>query len=419
MIKLMPHQERALHKVKDFKHVGLYLDMGLGKTFAGSERLKYNNNKNNLVLCQHSKLDDWYQHFIKFYDYKTFKIATVKDLEVFMECNSKKVAIINYEKVRSKNYSLLNDLNDFTLMIDESSILCNPKTDIVKAVRKYKYNNLILLSGTPVSGKYENLWPQLSMLGWKITESKYNETFLNRRLVKRFGRRFYEIDKKDPYKNVERLKRRMKQNGCILMKTEEVFDLPDQNFIDVKVKNTKEYAKYLKDKYLNVGDKDLVGDTTLTFRLGLRQICSIYNKNKQQVLKDLINSTEDRLIIFYNFKDECKSILKCIPKDRPTSVVSGDEVNKANYITYENSITLMQYQAGAKGHNMQLANKLIFYSPTEKVEDWMQSAKRIHRIGQEKKCFYYKLIVENSIEEKIYQSLERGENYTDELFREV
>ena len=131
-------------------------------------------------------------------------------------------------------------------------------------------------------------------------------------------------------------------------------------------------------------------------------------------LKDLIDSTEDRLIIFYNFKKELEVLEKII--DRPKSYVNGEKVDKFNYENYENSVTLMQYQAGAKGHNMQLANKMIFYSPTLKCEDYMQAIKRIHRIGQDKKCFYYELILEESIEEKIYEKLEKGEDYTNELF---
>ena len=49
----------------------------------------------------------------------------------------------------------------------------------------------------------------------------------------------------------------------------------------------------------------------------------------------------------------------------------------------------------------------------------MQSKKRIHRIGQDKPCFYYKIIAENTIEEDIYNSLERGEDFTDYLFKEM
>ena len=77
----------------------------------------------------------------------------------------------------------------------------------------------------------------------------------------------------------------------------------------------------------------------------------------------------------------------------------------------------MKYQAGAKGLNLQKANKIIYFTPTDKCEDWMQSKKRIHRIGQNRICFYYQLICKNSIEERIYEALEKGVDYTDYLFQ--
>lgn len=213
----------------------------------------------------------------------------------------------------------------------------------------------------------------------------------------------------------------MREYGCVFMKTEEVFDLPKQNFIEVKVKNDKYYKEFEKHAVVEFksklfGEVEYVGDTQLKERLFLRQLASIHNENKKEKLKDIINSTEGRLIIFYNFNHEKEAIKSCIPKDRPISYVNGELVDKENYNNADNSITLMQYQAGAKGHNMQKANHLIFYSPTEKCEDYMQSIKRIHRIGQEKPCFYYKLVVQDSIEEDIYKALERGEDYTNELF---
>ncbi|EGF88489.1 hypothetical protein HMPREF0428_01007 [Gemella haemolysans M341] len=312
-------------------------------------------------------------------------------------------------------------LENFTLIIDESSVLGNSKTNISKTVQKLKFKNLILLSGTPTSGKYEKLWTQLNLLGWEIKENKFYDQFLNRTLLKRFGRTFYQINKNEPYKNVDRLKRKMREYGCVFMKTEEVFDLPKQNFIEMKVKNDKHYKEFEKHAVVEFksklfGEVEYVGDTQLKERLFLRQLASIHNENKKEKLKDIINSTEGRLIIFYNFNHEKEAIKSCIPKDRPISYVNGELVDKENYNNADNSITLMQYQAGAKGHNMQKANHLIFYSPTEKCEDYMQSIKRIHRIGQEKPCFYYKLVVQNSIEEDIYKALERGEDYTNELF---
>lgn len=415
VIKLHPHQERAIKQANNRERVAYYLDMGLGKTFVSSEQAKMFNN-DILVICQNSKVDDWVEHFEKFYDYEVFKLKNEKVVSQFLEYGQPKVAVINYEKTYRPKYKNLLKFENFTLIVDESSVLGNSKTNISKLVQKLKFKNLILLSGTPTSGKYEKLWVQLNLLGWDIKENVFYNQFLNRSLERRFGRVFYKLDKKEPYKNVERLKRKMREYGCVFMKTEEVFDLPEQNFIDVKIKNTKEYKHFEKHSVLELKDVEYIGDTQLKQRLHLRQIATIHNKYKQEKLKDLINSTEGRLIIFYNFKDELKSIKNCIPKDRALSYVNGDVVDKVNYECCNNSITLMQYQAGAKGHNMQKANHLIFYSPTEKCEDYMQAIKRIHRIGQERPCFYYRFKVENSIEEDIYEALERGEDYTNELF---
>ena len=416
MIKLHPHQIRAIKQANNRERVAYYLDMGLGKTFVASEQAKLYENDVILVICQNSKVSDWSEHFEKFYSNKVFSITSTKALKNYVDYQGKKVGVINYEKTYRDNYKRLLELTEFTLIIDESSVLGNSKTNISKFVQKLKFKNLVLLSGTPTSGKYEKLWTQLNLLGWDIKETKFYNQFLNRKLLKRFGRTFYQMDKKEPYKNVNRLKGKMREYGCVFMKTEEVFDLPEQNFIELKIENDVNYKEFEEHCIVKFKDVKIIGDTVLNYRLGLRQLACIYNENKKTRLKDLINSTEGRLIIFYNFNDEMKAIKECIPKDRPISYVNGSCVDKNNYNTYDDSITLMQYQAGAKGHNMQKANHLIFYSPTEKCEDYMQSIKRIHRIGQERPCFYYKFIVKDSIEEQIYNALEKGEDYTNELF---
>ena len=50
-------------------------------------------------------------------------------------------------------------------------------------------------------------------------------------------------------------------------------------------------------------------------------------------------------------------------------------------------------------------------------EHFEQAKKRIHRIGQEKTCFYYILICRDSVEESILQTLEERKDFTDELFK--
>jgi SNF2 family DNA or RNA helicase len=118
----------------------------------------------------------------------------------------------------------------------------------------------------------------------------------------------------------------------------------------------------------------------------------------------------DKFTILQDGEKLCKEL------DRPVSFVNGIGRQLIEYERSENSVTLIQYQSGASGLNLQKANKIIYYSPTHSAELYMQSKKRTHRHGQDRDCFYYYLITEDSIEEKIYKSLEKGEDYTNKLF---
>ena len=55
---------------------------------------------------------------------------------------------------------------------------------------------------------------------------------------------------------------------------------------------------------------ELVGDTILAKRQYLRMLCGQYNKEKLQAFQDLVESTEDRLIVFYNFTAELEAMKK-------------------------------------------------------------------------------------------------------------
>ena len=133
-----------------------------------------------------------------------------------------------------------------------------------------------------------------------------------------------------------------------------------------------------------------------------------------------MESTEDRLIIFYNFNEECRRIKEiCNKLGKPVSEVNGSINDLDNYQNQDNSITLIQYQAGAMGLNLQKANKLIYFSLPLQSDLFEQSKKRIHRIGQENRCLYYYLITKGSIEEKIYDTLKQRKDFTDRLFKEL
>lgn len=373
----------------------------------------------NLLICQKSKIDDWKEHFEKFYPMNVTVVDATKNKMDFVmksiEVNvSPTIIIINYELAFRRKELL--QLKDFTLMLDESSMIQNETAKRTKFILKLQPKNIILLSGTPTSGKYENLISQIHLLGWRISKDLFYRQYVDYHYDDDNG---FPIMIIDGYKNVERLKSKLREHGARFLKTEEVFDLPEQVFNTVSIETTKEYRKFKKHKIVTIEDKEFVGDTILTKMLYERMLCGSYNDEKLEALKDLMLSTEDRLIVFYNFNEELRVIEDiCLELDRPMSIVNGMTKDLTIYEEYGNSITAIQYQAGAMGLNLQKANKIVYFTPTLSSELFEQSKKRTHRIGQSQTCFYYELVCKNSIEEKIYKALEMRKDYTDKLFEE-
>ena len=443
-MKLYAHQIDVLKRTENLNHVAYYLDMGLGKTFVGSEKMRQLAAKLNLIICQKSKIADWITHFEEQYNAEIYDLTNAGGMKCFlsyagMAANGTAViyGVINYELAWRRKQLL--QLENFTLLLDESSLIQNDAAKQSKFILKLRPTNVILLSGTPTAGKYENLWTQAQLLGWNIKKQTYENQYVNYDLVD-YGTGFKVrvVNKEHPYKNVERLKRKFKDHGAVFMKTADVMDLPEQNFIVIDVKKPKVYAEFMKNSYLMLDlinltefhdDSDfygkdvtprieLIGSTSLTRRLYARQLASQYNKNKRQAIIDLISSTQDRLIIFYNFNSELE-LLKAICKaqNRPVSEINGAVKNLYAYQHESNSVTLVQYQAGAMGINLQLANKVIYFSLPERSELFEQSKKRVHRIGQQHPCFYYLPLTAGSVDKVIYETLLKRQDFTDELFR--
>lgn len=375
--------------------------------------------KTILVVCQKSKVLDWVDHFKTNYDKQVFNLTVEKEFDTFhglaigerFTC----IGVINYDLIwRRKDF--LN-LKGFTLILDESSLIQNQGTNRTKFILRLKPKNVILLSGSPVGGKYENLYSQLHLLGWDISEKVYNAHYVNWKKINVNQTVHKVVDKENPYKNVDRLKQKMREHGCDFLKTEEVFDLPEQTFIQVKVPTTKQYSKFKRNRLVTVDGIEFVGDSTLSYRLYQRQLCTAYNPHKIQAFKDLLESTQDRLIVFYCFNCELEQLKTvCDELDKPVSMINGTVKDLTAYEQESNSVTFIQWQSGAMGLNLQKANKTIYFSLTESAEHWMQAHKRTNRIGQERPCFYYILLCENSIEELILDCLERGVDFTDDLF---
>ena len=429
MITLYQHQRDAIDQTDGLNRVAYYHDMGLGKTFTGSCKLMKLDARVNLIVCQKSKIDDWLDHFDLYSDMwcnhnLIYDLTDKNGLEAFMGVVSdhaytqRIIGVINYELVWRRRELL--QLQKFTLLLDESSLIQNENAKRSSFILKMRPSNVILLSGTPTGGKYENLWSQMNLLGWPISKQMYWNQYIDFHYENNAG---FPLKVIDGYKNIDRLKMKMRAHGCHFLKTDEVFTLPDQIHQTVNVETTKEYRKFKKDRVITVDDKDLVGDTTLTRLLYERELCGQYNRDKLQAFKDLVESTNDRLIVFYNFYEELNRMQDILLDtdfgySKRFSVVNGEIKALKNYENRSDSIAFIQYQAGAMGLNLQKANKIIYFTPPLSSELFEQSKKRIHRIGQHRPCFYYYLICKGSVEEKIYGTLEKRKDYTEQLFEQ-
>ena len=85
MIKLYPHQQEVLKQTNGLNKVAYYLDMGLGKTFVGSEKMMQLGKRLNLIVCQKSKVNDWLEHIATHYTKNcVYDLTTKVGFDFFM-----------------------------------------------------------------------------------------------------------------------------------------------------------------------------------------------------------------------------------------------------------------------------------------------------------------------------------------------
>lgn len=162
MITLFQHQQQALDLTEGHNRCAYYLDMGLGKTFVGSEKALTLNSRVNLLICQCSKVSDWIDHMVENYAmnhcWMIYDLTNKKEFDWFMAAvaetdNPTRICgVINYELTFRRK--ILKTLSGFTLMLDESSLIQNENAKRSKFILGLNPDNVILLSGTPTGGKY-------------------------------------------------------------------------------------------------------------------------------------------------------------------------------------------------------------------------------------------------------------------------
>lgn len=274
--------------------------------------------------------------------------------------------------------------------------------------------NFVLLSATPSSNGWGDTINYFIMFDKAKNKTQFEREYAEFDTMYLGQRR---INKVVGWRN-ESLLKKMYQSFSIKLAKEDCLDLPGMVVEDIHFRRSNEYLKLKKDRILEINGEKIVYDTYPKLAVGLRYYAN--QNDKLKYLEMLGEGTEENIIIFYNFKNEKEQLLTlCKKLKKKVYEVSGQrsELPKRDiWFGLKNSITLVQYQAGAAGIELQYANLVVFYTPTYSLQDYEQSLGRAYRNGQTKKVTVYHFITKNTIEELIYDSLKNKKDFTEELF---
>lgn len=392
------------------------MEAGTGKTATSSHKaVTYN--VPIIVVAPKAVCSQWLEHFKSAHpDWLIYDLQKKQQLQDFIDGEAlNKVGVLTYGLVWRRPELL--KLRGYTLILDESHNVCNATSKQTKGVMKLKYDNLILLSGTPNGGAYEKLYTQMKMLGYKQNKKQFTDRYCNMFTMESGGVKFQVLSKTNPYKNIDELNKILRDDlHCVFLKTNDVVELPSQHFVPVNVQVTKQYKAFMVNDYIDLGDKEYIAGSPTEKLLYSRYLCGADNQNKIDVLATLLEGIDDRVIIFYNFNNECDVLTKLCKKLKKNVFVCNGAVKQVDeFKRHAKSVLLVQYSAGATGINLQYCNKAIYFSPPLSSNLFEQSKARTWRLGQSNKCTYW--VLQSGVECDILNSLDKKQDYNIKLFK--
>lgn len=351
--------------------------------------------------------------------------------------------LMEYDLVLVSYQTLRNDIDFFRLekffyiILDESQYVKNAATQTFKAVRRLKADHKLSLTGTPVENNLFELWAQMNILNpgllGKIGE--FRMKFINP----------IERSKDGGIKEKEYL-RKITYPFILRRKKQDVLkDLPPKEVIihysEMGKQQKKIYAtirEFYRQKILNIMNERGRGKgramDVFAAILRVRQIALFpdlvseeYRKvesckfESMKLLIDEIRAENHKVLIFSQFVqvinrfktyfDNQGYIYSCITgqtRDRDSEIRKFQNNNTVD-------LFLLSLKAGGTGINLTAADYVIIYDPWWNPAVEQQAMDRSHRIGQTEKVTVYKMIVKDTIEEKMLKLQEKKQKIVDEL----
>ncbi len=400
-------------------------DMGLGKTLQVISVLlaakEEGQNGTSLVIAPASLVFNWGEELGRFAPQLNAVLVTGTQEErqkLIDDWKSSDVLVTSYDLLR-RDIALYEGKSFLYQVIDEAQYIKNHTTASAKAVKVITSRTRYALTGTPIENRLSELWSIFDYLmpgflyGYEVFRKemetpivKYQDTEAAERLRKMTS----------PF-----ILRRMKENVLkdLPEKLEEVryvrFEEKQQELYDAQVVKLKQNIEQGTGEEFEKNRFRILAEITR-----LRQICcdpSLCYENyrgkaaKPEACVDLVKSAVEgghRILLFSQFT----SMLEILEKEFQTAgieyyKITGDTPKKdrlsmvKEFNEGDTPLFLISLKAGGVGLNLTGADIVIHYDPWWNLAVQNQATDRAYRIGQTKKVTVYKLIVKNTIEEKI------------------
>ena len=443
--KLRDYQKvgyKWLKTLEMYKFGGILADdMGLGKTLQVIALLKSEaeskNRTTSIVVCPSTLALNWRAEIEKWCN--SIKVLVVKGTAEERAENLKHyqdydLIITSYDLLKRdvENYE---DKNFKFIIADEAQYIKNSSTQNATSLKSLKGETKFALTGTPIENSIAELW---SIFDFIMPGYLYN--------YHKFKKKFEEpILKAEDQEALKRLKKLIRPFILRRVKKDVLTELPEKNITVMKNEMEKEqekiYLSYLAQTRKEIAEE--LSDSSfekskfkiLMLLTRLRQICchpSLFLENYKgssgklkQCIDLVIDAIESghKILIFSSYT----SVFEILEKELNQlgieyfKLVGNTPVSKRIEMVddFNNNesvkIFLISLKAGGTGLNLTSADVVIHYDPWWNVSSENQATDRAYRIGQKNSVQVYKLITNNSIEEKINKMQERKEKLSKDV----
>lgn len=418
-------------------------DMGLGKTLQTLSwclTLKESGNLNDpiLLVVPTSLIGNWKREAQQFTP--DLHILTLHGPERFSEFDNiatADIVLTSYPLIQ-RDADTLSEQHFSYMILDEAQKIKNPRTKLYASLQQLKSQHRLCLTGTPVENHLGELWSIFNFL---------MPGFLgNLKQFKANYQKPIEIDRTPGVQS--QLNQKVAPFLLRRTKHQVVKELPDKTEIIKTVEFDQDQANLyetirvtMEDKVRQaVAEKGLAQSqiTLLDALLKLRQVCcdpglvkidaakQVKHSAKLELLMDLLNELlegQHRVIIFSQFAQMLKRIETELNKNNIAySLLTGQTRKREEVINRfkdgDVPIFLISLKAGGVGLNLTEADTVIHYDPWWNPAVENQATDRAYRIGQNKEVFVYKLVVANTIEQKILQMQANKQALQDQLYQQ-